>query len=89
MILVACKIIMSNCRNLRNSSRERKKITITCVLPTHALEDPKITITCLLPTHALEDPSSQFAGEDDEVDLKFDMFLSDCPGEEEDNAYLG
>ena len=72
VILVACKIIMSNCRNLRNSSRQRRKITITCPLPTHALEDP----------------SSPFRGEDDEVDLKFDMFLSDCPGEEEDNAYL-
>ena len=32
-------------------------------------------ITCPLPTHALEDPSSLFAGEDEEVDLKFDMFL--------------
>ena len=43
---------------------------------------------CPLPTHALEDPSSLFMGEDDEVYLKFDMFLSDCPDEEDDNAYL-
>ena len=72
LISVACKIIMSNCRNLRNLSRQRKKITITCPLPTHVLEYP----------------SSPFAGQDDEVDLKFDMFLSNCPGEEDDNAYL-
>ena len=32
--------------------------------------------------------SIQSAGEDDEVDLNFDMFLSNCLGEEDDNAYL-
>ena len=48
----------------------------------------KIMITCPLPTHALEDPSSPFVGEDDEVDLKFDMFLSECLSKEDDNAYL-
>jgi len=53
-----------------------------CPPPTRALEDTSNPSFCTLPTHAMEDASSPFAGEDDEIDQKFDSFLAEFPDEE-------
>lgn len=68
----------------KNSYRIFCRNMIFCPLPTDGIEDASTPP----PSLAMEDPSSPFAGEDDEVDQKFDSFLAEFPVDDDEFAYL-